>query len=524
MHVKKFKAAALIQAFARGTNVRSGLARAYLRAAASARQKFIKKLNYRVTLLQSHARGNHGRRMASRRKRAAATLTHWAKRQYLRSRDAENVKLARAVALASAAINIQRIARGRLGRRDALAIKRVLQIRRELFKRQRLRNSANTIQAFMRLWVPRYKLKMKIRQTKEKKSATVIQRKAHDWILCRKAAQQLAALKTLRRAKLDRLFVISVVDLVLESSEKWRKIMDTRRTNAASHVQRLWRGFSGRKIAKSAAQTRAYLRRHLAASQIQCIFKEYKYRKLCHYQATRMQAFVRRGIYQNDLSRKKKAILLLQCCMRSRIARIRANTVRTIRWFNRRNSATFVIQRFMRLWMARVSLEKERLRVIEETKCRELHAARRIQARLRGWSTRQQLKMRRANERRNQWLSLILALRVAKEIQNIIMEGQASRWQALHGSVKSSHGVFKLRRAVLADGIKHQSKISDLFDHRKHSDFVGRGTTHNHKYKLNSPNRARRILRSRNPQRFTSKPRFRPKQLNNDLGGSSRFA
>ena len=396
----------------------------------------------------------------------------------------------------------------------------MLQIRRELFKRQRLRNSANTIQAFMRLWVPRYKLKKKIRQTKEKKSATVIQRKAHDWILCRKAAQQLAALKTLRRAKLDRLFVISVVDLVLESSEKWRKIMDTRRTNAASHVQRLWRGFSGRKIAKSAAQTRAYLRRHLAASQIQCIFKEYKYRNLCHYQATRMKAFVRRGIYQNDLSRKKKAILLLQCCMRSRIARIRANTVRTIRWFNRRNSATFVIQRFMRLWMARVSLEKERLRVIEETKCRELHAARRIQARLRGWSTRQQLKMRRANERRNQWLSLILALRVAKEIQNIIMEGQASRWQALHGSVKSSHGVFKLRRAVLVTASSIR-QISDLFDHRKHSDFVGRGTTHNHKYKL-PPNRARRICGVK-PSKFKSKAKIQPKQLNNDLGGGSRI-
>ena len=71
-------------------------------------------------------------------------------------------------------------------------------------------------------------------------------------------------------------------------------------------------------------------------------------------------------------------------------------------------------------------------------------AARRIQARSRlvDSSAVEDEESERAQE---SMALLDLALRVAKEIQNIIMEGQASRWQALHGSVKSSHGVFKLR-------------------------------------------------------------------------------
>ena len=499
---KKDVAAVRIQALARGANIRSGLARAYLRAAAAARKKFLQTLHHRVTLLQSRVRGHLARDSARTRQRAASRLMRWAKYRMLQSTAMKEAKLARVVARARAALQIQRAARGRLGRRVALTKKRVLRITRELAKRQRRRKSARTLQAFVRLWMPRYKIKQ--RKTQENRSAAILQHNMRGWIFCRHAAR----LKAVRRAKADVAFVVSVVGLVLECSEKWRRKTHNRRSDAAAHLQRLWRGHAGRIAVAQLSQTRTSLRRQSAAIQLQSAFRAFTFRTLCHQReeaarrsnhATRVQALVRGVSTRTALALKERVVLMLQCRVRSRLARIRANTVRTLRWFNRRNTATFIIQRFMRAWLARVASEKERVRILEGKARDESQAACRIQAWTRAGAARRQLATRRGEEQGNRWRAAIVALRMARQMQSVIKDGRASRWQALHGTVKLSHGVLKLRRAVLAGGVGGE-KIG--FQTRR--DFAGPGKVGNQKHMMKSPNRARRVLRSSNPARSRS--------------------
>ena len=503
---KKHQAAVCIQALSRGSRVRAGLARAYLRAAAAARKKFMIKLHKRVTSFQTQFRRASARQKANFRRQAAKTLTRWARRRlhehatkhaleiltsWMRQRLAilRSKNLARASA---ASIKIQSLARARLGRRAALTRKRVILIKRELKRRQLQHRSANTLQNFLRVSYPRHKAKLKRMQQRALRAtaAALIQRNMRSFMSHRQAKRLMAK----KQIKADTKFILSVGMEIFLWSKRCEEAKLKRQEEASVILQRVWRGYMGKRYVYSMTLELSSRKREAAAAILQAAIREFLVRKKTqrncdtarkYAYATRLQAIFRGMGVRYAMSQNHASAVILQCYIRQHLARVRVRTALTLRWFNRRDRAAFVLQRYMRAWKKQKDLEMKYQKYLDES-------LRKIQHWIIECVHRKRIASGLLKAQTRKWQAALITGLAAKRFLSNLKNGRAIRWQSLHGGVRMSSGYMKQRKFVS----RHLVQSSEDDETRMNVHTRCTSNVPKQMRTAKSPNLARRVLRS----------------------------